>query len=95
LKTVFMSPAAPTAAVARPQMLDALPRGQQAQVVGVPADSAVAAWLAAVGIAQGEELLVLRRGLFGGPLHVRTGCGGEFAVARSLAAEITVVPVVA
>jgi ferrous iron transport protein A len=62
-------------------------------VVGVPADSAVAAWLAAVGIAQGEELLVLRRGLFGGPLHVRTGCGGEFAVARSLAAEITVVSV--
>jgi ferrous iron transport protein A len=49
-----------------------------------------AAWLAAVGLHDGEELVVLRRAAFGGPLHVRTSSGGEFAVAREVAALIRV-----
>lgn len=49
-----------------------------------------AAWLAAVGLHDGEELVVLRRAALGGPLHVRTASGGEFAVAREVAAQIRV-----
>jgi ferrous iron transport protein A len=48
------------------------------------------AWLAAVGLHEGEELVVLRRAAFGGPLHVRTSSGGEFAVAREVASQIRV-----
>jgi Fe2+ transport system protein FeoA len=32
----------------------------------------------------------LRRAVLGGPIHVRTGSGGEFAVARELASKIVV-----
>ncbi len=49
--------------------------------------------LGAVGLHEGEELLVLRRAVLGGPLHVRTGGGGEFAVAREVAGRIVVVPI--
>ena len=38
----------------------------------------------------GEEVTVLRRAVFGGPLHLRAASGGEFAVARELAEKITV-----
>ena len=47
-------------------------------------------WLEAVGIHEGEALTVLRRAPFGGPIHVRTASGGEFAVAVELAACIRV-----
>jgi ferrous iron transport protein A len=50
----------------------------------------MAAWLEAVGIGVGETLTVLRRAAFGGPIHVRTSAGGEFAIARSLAEAIGV-----
>jgi len=50
------------------------------------------AWLAAVGLHEGEQLVVLRRAALGGPLHVRTSAGGEFAVAREVAARIRVRP---
>lgn len=61
---------------------------QTATVTAVKLDAASASWLAAVGVAVGTELTVLRRALFGGPLHVRSGDGGEFAVARALATQI-------
>ncbi len=61
-----------------------------ARVDAVGLDADVSAWLAAVGIAKGETVVVLRRAAFGGPIHVRTGSGGEFAVARALARAITV-----
>ncbi len=61
-----------------------------ARVDAVRLDADVSAWLAAVGIAKGENVVVLRRAAFGGPIHVRTGSGGEFAVARALARAITV-----
>ncbi len=63
--------------------------GVSACVDTISLDADVSAWLAAVGIAAGESIVVLRRAAFGGPIHVRTGSGGEFAVARALAKSIT------
>jgi ferrous iron transport protein A len=70
--------------------LDEVAVGVSARVDAVRLDADVSAWLAAVGIAKGENVVVLRRAAFGGPIHVRTGSGGEFAVARALARAITV-----
>lgn len=50
-------------------------------------------WLSAVGIGAGERLTVLRRAAFGGPLHVATSSGGEFALAVAVARRVTVTPV--
>ncbi len=47
-------------------------------------------WIRAVGLFEGERLCVLRRAVWGGPLHVRTASGGEFALDRRLAARIDV-----
>jgi ferrous iron transport protein A len=66
--------------------------GDAVRIAGVALDVDAAAWLAAVGLDIGEELVVLRRAALGGPIHVRTGSGGEFAVARELAARIGVEP---
>ncbi len=70
--------------------LDAIACGARARVVRVVLDADQAAWLAAVGIHDGERLTVLRRAAFGGPMHVRTRAGGEFAIARALARAIRV-----
>lgn len=51
-------------------------------------DADVQRWLDALGIAAGEELTLLRRGVWGGPLHVRAGNGAEFAIGRELAAGV-------
>jgi len=64
--------------------------GQRVRIVAARLDEDVSAWLAAVGLAEGEEVVVLRRAALGGPLHVRTSSGGEFAVAREVARLITV-----
>jgi ferrous iron transport protein A len=64
--------------------------GKPVRIAHVDLDADVAAWLAAVGLSEGEELVVLRRAALGGPLHVRTTSGGEFAVARELASHIGV-----
>jgi ferrous iron transport protein A len=64
--------------------------GAAIRIATVDLDGDAAAWLAAVGLHVGEELVVLRRAALGGPIHVRTGSGGEFAVARELAAKIAV-----
>jgi len=60
------------------------------------ADHVVAALLVrlggyAVGVFEGEAIMVLRRAPFGGPLHVRTSSGGEFALDRRIALAIEVV----
>lgn len=60
------------------------------RITSVDLDGEAAAWLGAVGLHPGEELVVLRRAALGGPLHVRTGGGGEFAVAREVAQRIAV-----
>jgi ferrous iron transport protein A len=67
--------------------------GSRIRIVGARLDEDVAAWLTAVGLHEGEEVVVLRRAVLGGPLHVRTSSGGEFAVAKELAACIAVVVV--
>ena len=66
--------------------------GSRVRIVATRLDPDVAAWIAAVGLSKGEEVVVLRRAVFGGPLHVRTGAGGEFAVAKDIAARLEVEP---
>lgn len=68
--------------------LDRIPLNQSMKVAKIRLADEEAAWVRAVGIFEGETIAVLRRALFGGPLHVRTGCGGEFALDRTLAAAI-------
>ena len=64
--------------------------GRRVRIVSAELEEDVAAWLAAVGLANGEEVVVLRRAALGGPLHVRLGNGGEFALAREVAAALHV-----
>ncbi|AKU97225.1 hypothetical protein AKJ09_03889 [Labilithrix luteola] len=64
--------------------------GKRVRIASVTLDVDAAAWLGAVGLHDGEELVVLRRAAFGGPLHVRTASGGEFAVGREVAMAIGV-----
>jgi Fe2+ transport system protein FeoA len=65
--------------------------GARVTIDKVDLEGDVASWLDAVGLSAGEEVLVLRRAVLGGPLHVRTSAGGEFAVAREVAVKIGVV----
>lgn len=60
------------------------------RVVRLALDPQDAAWLGAVGIGDGEELVVLRRAPFGGPLHIATALGGELAIGEGLARGILV-----
>ena len=66
--------------------------GTEVRVVALVLEEDLAAWLRAVGIGEGEKLVVLRRAAFGGPIHVRTASGGEFALNRSLARSILIRP---
>ena len=66
--------------------------GTDVSVVALALEEDLAAWLRAVGIGEGEKLVVLRRAAFGGPIHVRTASGGEFALNRSLARSILIRP---
>lgn len=59
--------------------------GRRVRIVGGKLDAEVTGWIQAVGLGEGEEVTVLRRAAFGGPLHVRTQAGGEFAVAKEVA----------
>lgn len=92
----------PAAASARPHgardapatgPLAAVRAGEQALVVEVGLDADLAGWLAAMGLGPGQTLTVIRRAVFGGPLHVRTGSGGELAINASVARSILVAPV--
>lgn len=64
--------------------------GRRLRILELEVERDAKGWLDAVGLHQGEEIVVLRRAVLGGPLHVRTSAGGEFAVARELAAHIVV-----
>ncbi len=67
--------------------------GREARIVrveGPAVEGPVAAWLAAVGLAPGELVRVLRRAPFGGPLHLRTEAGAEIAVAEEIARSMLV-----
>ena len=69
---------------------DSLANGASGRVVEVRLEPGDAAWLSAVGIGVGETLTVLRRALLGGPLHIATEAGGEFALGAPLAKGIVV-----
>jgi ferrous iron transport protein A len=66
------------------------PLGAPLRIAEVSLEDDAAAWLSAVGLHVGEVVIVLRRAALGGPLHVRTGAGGEFAIAREVATSIAV-----
>ena len=73
--------------------LDALPVGGGAFVVAIgPAglDAHEVEWLRAVGLFEGTHVTLLRRAPMGGPLHLRTHAGAEFAVDRQLARAVAV-----
>jgi ferrous iron transport protein A len=63
---------------------DARP-GQRVRIVAIAQEADLAAWLRAVGMHEEAEVTVLRRAPFGGPMHLRTSDGGEFAIHRALA----------
>ena len=65
-------------------------QGQRLRIVGMAQEAELAAWLRAVGMHEGAEVIVLRRAPFGGPMHLRTSDGGEFAIHRDLARCIQV-----
>ena len=67
-----------------------LPVGTDAVVSAIALEPDEAAWLRAVGIFEGTRVAVLRRAALGGPLHVRTSAGAEFAVDRALARAVSV-----
>ncbi|MBX3210076.1 MAG: ferrous iron transport protein A [Labilithrix sp.] len=75
-----------------PSSLATAAAGSRLRIVAVRLEAGATDWLAAVGLHEGEEVVVLRRAALGGPLHVRTSSGGEFAVARELAEHLEVAP---
>ena len=66
--------------------------GTSLRIASLGLDAKAAAWLGAVGLAEGERVVVLRRAPLGGPLHIRTASGGQFAIARELACSIACEP---
>ena len=68
-----------------------LPVGTRGRIVRILADAPTTHYLRCFGLREGETAAVLRRALFGGPLHLERGCGGEFALAHALAALIELV----
>ncbi len=73
------------------KLLD-LPIGSAARLSAFDVDATLARRLRAVGVFEDEAIVVLRRAPFGGPLHVRTSSGGEFALDWRIAAAIEVLP---
>jgi Fe2+ transport system protein FeoA len=82
-----------------PRLVPALPKardlatmkpGDSARILDLAVEADLAAWLRAVGLGEGEDVRVLRHAALGGPIHVRTAAGGEFALNRSLARRIFV-----
>jgi ferrous iron transport protein A len=72
------------------KLLD-LPLASSARVVALALDTVAACRLRAVGVFEGEAVTVLRRAPFGGPVHVRTSSGGEFALDRRIALAVEVI----
>ncbi|MDB4994614.1 MAG: hypothetical protein JWM74_2046 [Myxococcaceae bacterium] len=87
-RATTISGVAAVASVLSHRTLDALDSNIAVEVVSLDLEADLVAWLRAVGIAEGERVIVLRRAAFGGPLHIRTSSGGEFALHRSLARSI-------
>lgn len=72
------------------RMLASLETGESSTVTRVPdRDGELLRYLAGIGLVPGSDVEVVLQGPFGGPITVRTG-GGQHALARELAAVITV-----
>ena len=69
--------------------LSTLHPGMRAVIAALPADQDVADELASLRILPGEEVEVVQRLPFGGPLLVR-GAGGLYALGRGLADQLGV-----
>lgn len=69
--------------------LSSLEPGTKAVVAVLPPDAAVADELAALRVLPGEEIEVIQRLPFGGPLLIR-GAGGLYAIGRRLAGQVGV-----
>jgi Fe2+ transport system protein FeoA len=63
--------------------------GDVARVVALEMTAEDSAWLHAVGIEPGEDLLVLRGG-GRATMHVRVSTGGEFALGAAVARQVRV-----
>ena len=70
--------------------LATLPIAWTARIVTLALDEVEARRVRAVGVYEDEAITVLRRAPFGGPIHVRTASGGEFALDRRIALGIAV-----
>lgn len=71
-----------------PVTLGALATGRSGVIASLELPADERAWIDAVGLSPGREVTVLRRGVFGGPLHVRVDTGAEFAVDAELARHV-------
>jgi ferrous iron transport protein A len=71
------------------KLIEATP-GERVRIVHLAQEAEHAAWLRAVGMHEGAEVTVLRKAPFGGPIHLRSSDGGEFAIHRDLARCIQV-----
>src|ERR1700678_2946732 len=67
--------------------------GERVRILRIAQEDEHAAWLRAVGMHENAEVTVLRKAPFGGPIHLRSTDGGEFAIHRDLAHCIHVVRV--
>lgn len=93
LAAFLAQPAVPPQAVARArreQSLAALAAGQRGRVVGIKADDVVQGFLQAQGVAPGVELSVLAVAADGAVLLALPG--GVLAVARGVAVQVEVLP---
>ena len=62
--------------------------GGAGRVADIALEPEEVGWLRAVGLFEGARITLLRRAPFGGPLHLRTGSGAEFADDRDLARAV-------
>ena len=70
--------------------LSQLAVGAGGRVVEISLEAREADWLRAVGLFEGTHVTLVRKAPLGGPLHVRTLSGAEFAVDRELARAVTI-----
>lgn len=74
------------------EALSSLPEGAQGELGKLELDPEEGAWLRALGLFEGQRVTVLRYAPFGGPVHVRTASGGDFALDRALAQRLLLRP---
>lgn len=68
--------------------LGGLRAGQRGVIASLEFPSQERAWVEALGLSPGREVLLLRRAALGGPLHVRIDTGAEFAIDAELARSV-------